>query len=104
MRLAILSLFSFLMSCVGGNHSGPLTEFEGKPISSFTIVKNEKLDPTLEKRILANIHSRKGAIHTQDRINQDIKDLYNSGLIDDIEFFAKHTGNSVRVTAEVIAQ
>ena len=57
---------------------------------------------TVDERRLRNfISSNPGDSFTPERINSDVKSLYESGLVDDVRFLIEPDGDSVRIIAEV---
>lgn len=81
-----------------------MSKLEGKPISSLSVIEREPLTQAQRGRIYPLIRSRKGTIYSQDRIDQDIRDLYSSGYLEDIVFFAEPENGKVKVRAEIEAR
>jgi outer membrane protein insertion porin family len=82
--------------------SGPLhaQDFEGKNISDVAI--RFRGPKTVDEALLRNSMATKaGTEYRAERLDNDIKSLYESGLVDDVRFLAEPVGNSVRVIAEV---
>ena len=50
-----------------------------------------------EKRLHKFITSKAGTPYSDERLNQDMKALYESGLVDDVNLKAEPDGNAVRV-------
>jgi outer membrane protein insertion porin family len=75
-------------------------DFEGKNISDLSIrYRGEK---TVDEARLRNLMTTKaGTQYRAETLDNDIKSLYESGLVDDVRFLAEPVGNSVRVIAEV---
>jgi len=74
--------------------------FEGKKIVSVGVryVGARTVD---EARIRGNMSIRVGMPYSAARLDDDVRSLYSSGLVDDVRFFAEGVGSGVRVIAEV---
>ena len=78
----------------------PAQDFEGKTISDVQI--RYRGDRTVDEARLRNIMStRAGATFRAESLDNDIRALYESGLVDDVRFLAEPAGERVRVIAEV---
>lgn len=78
-------------------------EFEGRLISTLTIIYQGDR-PRHEKWIQSRIKSKAGSRYSRKMIDADIRDLYDSGYIEDICFIAEADGLKVRITAEILAR
>jgi len=86
-----------VLSAAGTLHA---QDFEGKTISNVDIRYNGP--KTVDEARLRNLMATKaGAQYRAERLDNDIKSLYESGLVEDVRFLAEPVGNSVRVIAEV---
>jgi outer membrane protein insertion porin family len=75
-------------------------EFEGKNISEVAIRYNGA--KTVDEARLRNLMASKaGSAYRAESLDQDIKALYESGLVDDVRFLAEPAGGSVKLIAEV---
>ncbi len=75
-------------------------DFEGKKISEVTIRYNGS--KTVDEARLRNLMASKaGSTYRSESLDQDIKALYESGLVDDVRFLAEPNGDSVKLIAEV---
>ncbi len=75
-------------------------DFEGKNISEVTIRYNGA--KTVDEARLRNLMgSKAGSTYRSESLDQDIKALYESGLVDDVRFLAEPNGNNVKLIAEV---
>jgi len=75
-------------------------DFEGKKISEVTIRYNGA--KTVDEARLRNLMgSKAGSTYRSESLDQDIKALYESGLVDDVRFLAEPNGDSVKLIAEV---
>ena len=74
--------------------------FEGKKIVSVGVryVGARTVD---EARIRGNMSTRAGLNYSAARLDEDVRSLYASGLVDDVRFFAEAVGEGVKVIAEV---
>jgi len=95
-RAAVCSSLA-LMSMAGQLHA---QDFEGKTITQLEIrFRGEK---TVDEARLRNLMSTKtGSQYRAESLDNDIKSLYESGLVDDVRFLAEPAGDSVKVIAEV---
>ncbi len=75
-------------------------DFEGKNISSVEI--RYRGAKTVDEDRLRNLMSTKtGTAYRAEGLDNDIKSLYESGLVDDVRFLAEPAGGSVKLIAEV---
>ncbi|MEX1115952.1 MAG: outer membrane protein assembly factor BamA [Akkermansiaceae bacterium] len=75
-------------------------DFEGKNISEVAIRYNGA--KTVDEARLRNLMASKaGSAYRAESLDQDIKALYESGLVDDVRFLAEPAGGSVKLIAEV---
>lgn len=78
-------------------------DFEGKNITEVSI--RYRGAKTVDEARLRNLMSTKaGTQYRAERLDNDIKSLYESGLVDDIRFLAEPVGAGVRVIAEVMTR
>ncbi|MBB5353984.1 outer membrane protein assembly factor BamA [Haloferula luteola] len=73
---------------------------EGRQITSLEI-RSEATDAIEEAHIRRLIASRPGTRYRQDRIDGDLKALYESGLASDVRIFGEPDGQATRVVAEL---
>lgn len=75
-------------------------DFEGKTISNVIIRYRGK--QTVNEDLLRNsINSKAGTTYRAEVIDNDIKSLYQTGLVEDVRFFAEAAGDQVNLIAEV---
>ena len=75
-------------------------DFEGKNISEVTI--RYKGAKTVDEARLRNLMlSKTGTPYRAESLDNDIKALYESGLVDDVRFLAEPVGSGVNLIAEV---
>jgi len=74
--------------------------FEGKKITSVGVRYNGPRTVD-EARIRGNMAVRAGQLYSAARLDDDVRSLYASGLVDDVRFFAESVGSGVKVIAEV---
>jgi outer membrane protein insertion porin family len=75
-------------------------DFEGKTIAEVTI--RYRGAKTVDEARLRNLMASKtGTIYRAESLDNDIKSLYESGLVDDVRFLAEPVGSSVNLIAEV---
>ncbi len=85
---------------LGGVATSNAQDFEGKNISSVNIRYNGPRTVD-EAKIRGHMSVRAGQKYSASRLDEDVRSLYESGLVDDIRFFAELVGAGVKVTAEV---
>lgn len=98
-RLAVIALLLL------GTFSGRLQaqDFEGKKVTAVEI--RYRGAKTVDEARLRNLMSTKaGAIYRAERLDNDIKTLFESGLVDDVRFLAEGVGSGVRVIADVLTR
>jgi len=75
-------------------------DFEGKIITEvvirYTGAKN--VDETRMRNLMS---SKAGSAYHAENLDKDIKSLYESGVVDDVRFFAEPEGDKVKLIAEV---
>ncbi len=86
-----------ILSLAGSLHA---QDFEGKNISEVSIrFRGAK---TVDEARLRNLMATKsGMPYRAEGLDNDIKSLYESGLVDDVRFLAEPNGTSVKLIAEV---
>jgi outer membrane protein insertion porin family len=75
-------------------------DFEGKNISEVA-VRYQGAKTVDEARLRNLMASKSGTPYRSENLDNDIKSLYESGLVDDVRFLAEPVGDSVRLIAEV---
>ncbi len=75
-------------------------DFEGKNISEV-VIRYQGVKTVDEARIRNLMATRAGTTYQAERLDNDIKSLYESGLVDDVRFLAEPVGENVRLIAEV---
>jgi outer membrane protein insertion porin family len=86
-----------VLSLAGTLHA---QDFEGKTISSVD-VRYRGAKTVDEARLRNLMASKSGTTYRAESLDNDIKALYESGLVDDVRFLAEPIGDSVRLIAEV---
>jgi len=97
--------FVALLSVVIGALAGAAKaqDFEGKKISAVEIRFNGP--KTVDETRLRNLMSSKvGTVYAAERVDADVKALYESGLVEDVRFLAEPVGDTVRLIAEVTSR
>ncbi|MFD2255282.1 outer membrane protein assembly factor BamA [Luteolibacter algae] len=98
-RLALMALV-FITAFTGQLKA---QDFEGKNISEVAI--RYRGAKTVDEARLRNLMSTKaGTQYRAERLDNDIKTLFESGLIDDVRFLAEPVGSGVRVIADVLTR
>ena len=95
-QFAILTSLSFL-ALSGTLHA---QDFEGKTITNVTI-RYAGAKTVDEARLRNLMISKTGTTYRAESLDNDIKALYESGLVDDVRFLAEPVGDGVNLIAEV---
>lgn len=91
---------AFLAAFAGQIHA---QDFEGKNITEVTV--RYRGAKTVDEARIRNLMSTKaGSQYRAERLDNDIKTLFESGLIDDVRFLAEPVGAGVRVIADVLTR
>ncbi len=91
---------SALLCCAPMLIQGQGMDYEGKKITQVEIRYRGK--PTVDEAALRNTMStRAGQNYSIDRLDADIKSLYESGKVDDVRWLAEPLGDGVKLIAEV---
>ncbi len=106
-------------SVIGAAHSVPLSVMVGSVLCCAPLVSlAQGLDPegqtisqveirflgspTVDEARLRNfMSSRAGEAYRAEKLDADVKSLYESGLVDEVRFFAENAGGGVKLIAEV---
>jgi outer membrane protein insertion porin family len=95
------ALISLVFGGLVGGVSGQ--DFEGKKISSVEIRYNGP--KTVDEARLRNLMSSKADTkYAAERLDGDVKALYESGLVEDVRFLAEPVGDTVRLVVEVTSR
>ncbi len=98
-RLTLIA-FVFIAAFSGKLHA---QDFEGKNITELEI--RYRGAKTVDEGRLRNLMATKaGAEYRAERLDSDIKSLYESGLVDDVRFLAEPVGAGVRVIADILTR
>ncbi|MBK1831046.1 outer membrane protein assembly factor BamA [Verrucomicrobiaceae bacterium R5-34] len=95
-----LLVLTGLMMLVASATTANAQNFEGKKITSVA-VRYAGPSTVDEARIRGNMAVRAGQNYSAARLDDDVRSLYASGLVDDVRFFAEAVGSGVKVIAEV---
>lgn len=99
---SLIGRFSLITSIVLTSFSGVMhaQDYEGKRISEVSIryVGSKTVD---EARLRNLMVTKAGTVYRAENLDNDIKTLFESGLIDDVKFLAEAAGEGVRVIAQV---
>lgn len=74
--------------------------FDDKKVTSVEI-RYRDAKTVNEARLRTHMAVAPGKTYSQTMLDGDIRTLYESGLVDDVEFFAEEVGDGVKVIAEV---
>ena len=75
-------------------------DIEGKNVSQVE-VRYAGASDVDEARIRSYISTRSGEAYRSEKVDNDIKSLYESGLVEDVRVLAEPTGDSLKVIYEV---
>lgn len=98
-RFALLAMV-FAATFAGQLHA---QDFEGKNITEVA-VRYRGAKTVDEARIRNLMATKAGTQYRAERLDNDIKTLFESGLIDDVRFLAEPVGGGVRVIADVLTR
>lgn len=75
-------------------------DFEGKTIAEVAVryTGAKTVDETRMRNLMS---SKAGSAYHAENLDKDIKALYESGVVDDVRFFAEPVGDKVKLIAEV---
>jgi outer membrane protein insertion porin family len=76
---------------------------EGKEISSL-VIRNVGSKTIAEERVRSFTHLEVGSACRAEKIDDNIRSLYESGLVDDVRFLTEPDGDKVRLVAEITAR
>jgi outer membrane protein insertion porin family len=97
--------FLLLVICGFGSCAAPvrMEDVEGKAVSKVTI---RYKGPTTvdEVRLQTHIGTTAGSVYKSDQVDNDIKSLYGSGLVNDVRVLAKKNRRGLEVIFEVQAR
>jgi outer membrane protein insertion porin family len=96
-RVAAYSSLAFLS--VAGELNAQ--DFEGKTITSVDIRYTGGARSVDEARLRNLMSTKAGSTYRAEALDNDIRSLYGSGLVDDVRFLAEPSGAGVKVIAEV---
>lgn len=97
----IASIAVFFVASLAGQLNAQ--DFEGKNITAVDI--RYRGAKTVDEARLRNLMSTKaGTEYRTERLDNDIKTLFESGLIEDVSFLAEPVGNGVRIIADVLTR
>jgi outer membrane protein insertion porin family len=92
-------LMTFMILAFGSGIS-LAQDFEGKNISDVSIRYTGA--KTVDEARLRNLMvTKSGSVYRAENLDNDIKTLFESGLIDNVKFLAEAAGENVRVIAEI---
>jgi outer membrane protein insertion porin family len=99
---SLIGRFSLITTIILTSFSGVMLaqDYEGKKISEVSIrfVGSKTVD---EARLRNLMLTKAGTVYRAENLDNDIKTLFESGLIDDVKFLAEAAGEGVRVIAQV---
>ena len=100
--LSVLSslVLTFLVLFTGTQHVSAQDDLEGKTISSI-IVQYRGPETVNRQRILDNMSAKAGQKYTNDKIDEDIRNLVAKGLVEDVDILANPRGNSLSLIVVV---
>ena len=88
---------------LGGAVTSNAQEFEGKKVTSVSI-RYKGARTVDEARLKGHMSVRAGQDYSASRLDDDVRSLYESGLVDDIRFFAEEANGGVKIVAEVFTR
>ena len=103
-----LGFFAFLapispLTVLGQEFLDEVPEFDDRKITALEI-RYRSAKTVNEQKLRTHMAIRPGKLYSQTVLDEDIKTLYASGLIDDVQFFAEEIEGGVKVIAEVVTR
>ncbi len=95
-----LTMLAGFILMLGSALTGNAQDFEGKKIASLGVRYNGPRTVD-EAKLRGHMATKAGQRYSAARLDDDVRSLYESGLVDDIRFFAEAVGGGVKVVAEV---
>jgi outer membrane protein insertion porin family len=99
LTMTLVGFVLFLSGAVTSNAQ----EFEGKKVTSVSI-RYKGARTVDEARLKGHMSVRAGQDYSASRLDDDVRSLYESGLVDDIRFFAEEANGGVKIVAEVFTR
>jgi outer membrane protein insertion porin family len=97
-----IALFAMVfITAISGNLGAQ--DFEGKNITEVA-VRYRGVKTVDEARVRNLMSTKAGAQYRAERLDNDVKTLIESGLIDDVRFLAEPAGNGVRLIADILTR
>lgn len=78
-------------------------QFEGKVIKEVTI-RYREVRTVDEARLRSHMSTRVGKAYSQTMLDDDTRTLYETGLVDDVQWFAQEVEGGVKVSAEMVTR
>ncbi len=94
-----MALFSIAMLSLSGGLKAQ--DFEGKTISNVEIKYMGGVKTVDEARIRNLMSSKAGTAYSAEKLDTDVKALFESGLVDDVRILAEDAGGQVKLITEV---
>lgn len=94
-----MALFSIAMLALSGGLKAQ--DFEGKTISNVEIKYMGGVKTVDEARIRNLMSSKAGTAYSAEKLDTDVKALFESGLVDDVRILAEDAGGQVKLITEV---
>ncbi|HCC20494.1 MAG TPA: outer membrane protein assembly factor BamA [Verrucomicrobiales bacterium] len=95
-----ITIFAGLFVMLGSIITAKAQNFEGKTISSVTI-RFKGTKTVDEAKLRGFMGVRAGQKYSASNLDDDVRSLYESGLVDDVRWLAKPAGARVSLTAEI---
>lgn len=95
----VLTLAGFILF-LGSTVTSNAQDFEGKNITSVNI-RYKGARTVDEARLRGHMSVKSGQKYSASRLDDDVRTLYESGLVEDVRFFAEEVSGGVKIIAEV---
>ncbi len=95
----VMTLAGFILF-FGSTVTSNAQDFEGKTITAVG-VRYQGAHTVDEARLRTHMSVKAGQKYSASRLDDDVRTLYESGLVDDIRFFAEEVDGGVKIIAEV---
>ncbi|MDB4356778.1 outer membrane protein assembly factor BamA [bacterium] len=103
MGIVALTTPALIQTASAQNFLLEANQFEGKTVTSVQI-RYRGAKTVNEARLRSHMAVAPGRKYSQTVLDEDIRTLYSSGLVDDVQFFAENAGSGVKVIAEVVTR
>ena len=99
----LLASSAFVETARAQNFLLEANQFVGQTVRRV-VIRYRGAKTVAEARLRTHMAVAAGKKYSQTVLDEDIRTLYSSGLVDDVKFYAKNVADGVEVTAEVVTR